>query len=150
MRKLLFALAILSVLVGCCLVSTRPTASPTPFVGRWSGEAPFLDRDLAAEYTAFPVELEVRPDGTLSGSLGGARLAEVELYAWEEHGLEIHARIEGSIFTEGSLPSRGKDCVVLLLPPQHDGVLSGNLHLKSNFAFDLSMKVCGLELVRAP
>jgi hypothetical protein len=131
-------------------MSPRPTPSPAPFVGRWSGEAPFLDRDLAAEYTAFPVELEVRPDGTLSGSLGGARLAEVELYAWEEHGLEVHARIDGSIFPEGSLSSRDKDCVVLLLPTEHDGTLSGNLHLKSNFAFDLSMHVCGLELTRAP
>ena len=150
MRKFLLAIAFLSVLVGCCLVSTRPAASPAPFVGRWSGEAPFLDRDLAAEYERFPVELEVRSDGTLSGTLGAARVADVELYAWEERGLEVHARIEGSIFAEGSLSSRDKDCVVLLLPPEQEGALSGNLHLKSNFTFDLSMLVCGLELTRGP
>jgi hypothetical protein len=150
MRKFLIATAFLSVLVGCCLMSPRTTASPAPFVGRWSGEAPFLDRDLSAEYRAISVELDVRVDGTLAGSLGAARLVDVELYGWEEQGLEVRARIDGAIFPEGSLPSREKRSVVLLLPSERDGTLSGNLHLKSDFTFDLSMLVCGLELTRAP
>jgi hypothetical protein len=150
MRKssLLLVALLAAVAVGCCLVRPLPAPPLASFAGRWKGEARFLDRELATEYGALPVSLELGADGALAGSLGEVALGELQAFAFEFGGLEMRAKLAGNVLTTGSLAPQGQHCVVLLLHPEHAGQIEGNLHLKSNFAFDVSMRVCALELRR--
>lgn len=146
--SLVLASLLVLVSVGCCLVRPAPAPPVAAFAGSWAGTARFLDRDLAVEYGALAVELECGADGALAGSLGGVALRELQAFAFESGGLELRATLAGDIVTSGSLAPQDQHRVVLLLQPERDGFIDGNLHLKSNFAFDLSMRVCALELRR--
>lgn len=134
--------------VGCCLVRPLPAPPVSVFAGRWTGEARFLERALAAEHGALAVELECGADGTFAGSLGGVALADWEALAFESGGLELRASLAGDVVTGGSLAAQDQRRVVLLLFPERDGRRAGNLHLKSNFVFDPSMRVGALKLLR--
>lgn len=146
--SLLLVAFLAAVAVGCCLVRPLPAPSLASFAGRWKGEVRFLERELAADYGTLPIELELGVDGELAGSLSGVVLGDLQAFAFESGGLELHATLEGDVVTSGSLAPQEQHCVVLLLHPEHEGRIEGNLHLKSNFAFDLSMHVCALELQR--
>jgi len=117
--------------------------------GAWAGEGRFLDRDLNAEYGTFPVVIEVHPDDSVTGTVGVAEVTDGVVKSRPEDFL-IEAGLAGPVFPEGSLPRQHKDCVVFLLEPPVDRASTGNLHLKTNHAFDFSMRVCAVELTRQP
>lgn len=145
MKKLLVALALLLATIGCCAVSTK-RAPPSPaLLGAWSGEARFLDRDLASEYGTFAVELELAPDGSATGTVGAATLVDGRVTERETEFL-VEARLEGDVFATGSLPPQEKTHAALVLALPKEGRALGNLHLKSNPVFDFTLRVCALEL----
>jgi hypothetical protein len=62
----------------------------------------------------------------------------------------VHGRLTGSVFEQGSLPAEGKDCLVILIELGENGSFKdGNIHLKTNFTFDFTMRVGGLVLARS-
>ncbi len=125
--------------VGCGLVRRLPASSLVSFVGRWKGDARFLDRKLAAECGALPVSLELGADGALG---------ELQAFVFESGGLEVLATLAGDVVPSGSLASLDLHSVVLPLESEHAGCTKDDLQLKSKLAFDLSMRVCALELRR--
>lgn len=122
--------------------------APDPVRGTWTGTVRFLDRDLAAEHGEFPLLLEVHEDGSVTGTVGSARLRAAALESRRDD-YRVAARLDGAVFEQGTLAGEDKDCVVLLLQPDDTAHLEGNLHLKTNFTFDPRMRVCGLSLARA-
>jgi len=50
----------------------------------------------------------------------------------------------------GSLPEENKDCVVFILGPPESVATEGDFHLKTNFAFDFTMRAGELRLSRLP
>ncbi len=144
---LLAALIIVATALGCCLVSPKLVPPAAGLVGAWKGESTFLDRDLAAEYGAFPVAVEIAADGSATGSIGSARLAEA-LVREREGEFVVEGRLDGDVFPTGSLPAQGKSLFVMILGAPVDAHASGNLHLKSNGVFDFTLRVCGLELAK--
>ena len=144
---LIAALVLVATALGCCLVSPKPAPPAAALVGVWKGESTFLDRDLAAEYGAFPVAVEIAADGSAKGSIGSAKLAEAVVREREGEFL-VEGRLDGDVFASGSLPAQEKSLFVLILTAPVDAHASGNLHLKSNGIFDFTLRVCGLELAK--
>lgn len=147
MKKPLLLVLIVASLIGCCLVPSKSVPPAATTLGVWSGQARFLDRDLAAEYGPFAVELEIGPDGLASGTIGSASLSAA-LASERGDELIVEGSLEGDVFATGSLPAQGKSLAVLILSKPSDGRTSGNLHLKSNGFFDFTLRVCALELGR--
>lgn len=149
MKKPLFLALCASALIGCCWLPRRSAPIGSALRGTWSGEAHFLDLTLATEYGVFAVTLTIDGDDVIGGSVGSAKLVDAELESRPEEWI-VHAKLEGDVFEQGSLPEQGKDLVVFILSEPTDSTTSGNLHLKSNSMFDFTMRVCGIELARAP
>lgn len=117
--------------------------------GSWAGHSQFLDVALHQEYGTFPVVVEVRSDNTVTGTVGVASITDAKVVQRSNDYL-IRGRLKGSVFKQGSLPREHKDCVIMLIELENGNFKDGNLHLKTNFTFDFSMRVCGLTLDRIP
>jgi hypothetical protein len=115
--------------------------------GSWTGEGRFYDRDLNQEYGKFPVAFEIDPDGSVRGHVGEATLTDGVVKSRPEDFL-VEARLNGSVFGDGSLPDEHKDRVVFILEPPDGAAMNGDFHLKTNFAFDISMRAGALTLER--
>lgn len=148
MKLALLLLLCLPPLTACTHLRESDEVDPR-VLGAWGGEGRFLDRDLHEEYGTFPIALEIRADRSVAGTVGQAGVVDGVIVGRPED-FVVDARLGGPVFTEGTLPGLEKDCVVFLLQPQGADEMGGNVHLKTNQTFDLGMRVCGLELKRAP
>lgn len=147
--KHIFSILLGAPLLGACThLLESDTVGPEVF-GTWSGQGRFLDRDLAAEYGSFPVDLEIHPDRSVSGHVGAATLGQAEVKRRPEDFL-IDGTLSGQIFERSPLPGEAQNCVVLLLAPPGDSATEADLHLKSRRSFDPRMRVCDVKLVRVP
>ena len=117
--------------------------------GGWTGEGRFLDRGPHEEYGCFGIALTIHADNTVTGNVGSAALVDAAI-ASRPDDLLIEGRLDGPVCAEGTLPGLNKDWIVLILQPRGESAMGGNVHLRSNNTFDLGMRVCGLELARAP
>jgi hypothetical protein len=144
----LLPLLLTAALAGAC--SNVPESQPAsePMLGTWTGSGRFLDRELAAEHGEFPMMLEVHEDGSVTGTVGSARLQAAALES-RPGDYRVAARLDGAVFEAGTFAGEDKDCVVLLLQPDDTARLEGNVHLKTNITFDPRMRVGGLSLARA-
>ena len=124
-------------------ISSLPLSS---LEGTWKGSGRFLDIKWDKAIGRLPIEIWFGPDGIVTGSIGGAILTETKLGAWKEDGFEIRAILEGSL-KEGI--SYKKDHFIIF-GQIADSEMDLNYHLKSNFIFDFSMNVCGVNLKRVP
>ncbi len=147
MKKILVCALIGAALLGCCLVSTKSGPSAPELRGTWTGEARFLDRDLAKEYGSFAVDIEVHADDSVSGTLGSAALTDAVALGRAED-FVIKGGLKGHVFEGGTMLDEENDCVVFILSPPAGVATAGNIHLKSNPIFDANMRVCGVELTR--
>lgn len=146
MYKIVALLLTVSLLPACAHLRESDRVDPV-IRGSWAGKACFLDRHLHREYGGFSVALEIHPDNSVTGSVGAATLLGGVVTRRRDDYL-IRARLEGPVFAAGSFLGEDKDCVVFILePPQRTGT-KGNVHLKTNYAFDFNMRVGGLALSR--
>lgn len=147
MKRIIVLLLTIPLFVGC--VHLRQSDDVDPIVqGAWMGEGHFFDRDLNQEYGNFAVTLEIHPDNSVSGTVGGASLVGGVVKSRPNDFL-IEAELTGQVFDAGTLPGLKKDNVVFILnPPGAEGT-EGNIHLKTNPLFDFSMRVGGLDLQKA-
>jgi hypothetical protein len=93
------------------------------------------------------VEIEIHPDNSVSGTVGGATLAKGTVTSRPDDFL-IEAELTGKIFDAGSLPGERKDTVVFILQPPGDTHTDGDFHLKTNLVFDFTMRAGELKLAR--
>jgi len=146
MKKIVALILTVSLLPACAHLRESDRVDPR-IQGSWAGQACFLDRHLHREYGGFPVALEIHPDNSVTGSVGAATLSGGVVTSRRDDYL-IRARLEGPVFSAGSLPGEEKDCVVFILEPPQSADTKGNIHLKTNYAFDFHMRVGGLALSR--
>jgi hypothetical protein len=114
--------------------------------GRWEGTARFFDRGLHKEYGKFSVAFEVHADNTVTGTVGAASIKDGKVRGWLWGHDEVTGRLEGSVFEEGSLPGQHKDCAVFGIPSAKESSKGSELHLKTNYYWDSTMRECGLSL----
>ena len=147
---LILALAIpLTTILGCAHLRESDDIDPI-IHGTWAGEGRFYDRDLNEEYGTFTVAFEVHPDGTVSGTVGSANLTGGVIKSRPEDFL-VEAELAGNVFEDGSLPEEHKDRVVFILEPPGAAAAgtNGDFHLKTNLAFDVTMRAGALTLTRS-
>ena len=139
MKKIIVLLLAIPLFMGC--VHLRQSDDVDPIVqGAWMGEGHFFDRDLNQEYGNFVVTIEIHPDNSVSGTVGGASLMGGVVKSRPNDFL-IEAELTGQVFDAGTLPGLKKDNVVLILNPPGAERTEGNIHLKTNPIFDFSMRV---------
>ena len=142
------ALAVpLMLTVGCAHLAESDVVDPAVH-GAWAGEGRFYDRDLNEEYGAFAVAFEIHPDGTVSGTVGNATMTDGVIKSGPEDFL-IEAALIGTVVANGSLPDEHTDNVVFILEPPGADATNGDFHLKTNLAFDFSMRAGALTLTRS-
>lgn len=128
------------------VISTHPE-----LIGKWAGEGQFLDVALDKELGKVALEVEIGKDGTLTGKIGDAKLAKTSI-AKARYGFEIHAILDARVKKDKS--EKRDHLIILLVTPvkDKDGALvsDANFHLKSNFTFDLTMRVGGVMLKKQP
>jgi len=144
MKKILALLLTVPLFMACAHL--RESDDVDPIVqGAWVGEGRFYDRDLKQEYGNFAVAIEIHPDNSVSGNVGGASLAAGVIKS-RPNDFVIEADLTGPVFDQGTMPGLKKDTVVFILKPPGDAGTEGNIHLKTNLFFDFSMRVGGVDL----
>ena len=147
-----FNILILSVLIISCSEQSSNNEyllESYPFLeGKWTGEGRFFDVDLDEEFGNIPVEIAIRKD-TVLGKFGNATLSETSI-AEADYGFEVKGLLDSEFSNKGNLD---KDHLIILfvIPEENrDRVKSSeaNVHLKSNYIFDFSMRVGGVNLKR--
>lgn len=138
-------------LIAPLLISCAGTVDPAIY-GAWEGHAWFLDVALK-EYGAFQVKVEVNEDDRVTGTVGAASIEDGKIRKWRfppESGMEVTGRLSGPVFEGGPLPDQKKDCVIMMIELEDGAYKDANLHLKTNYYWDFTMRVCGLKLAPVP
>ncbi len=148
MNRMACLVLVIPLLTSCSHSSALLRVDPV-IRGNWNGEGWFLDVKLDREYGRFPVAITVHPDNTVHGNLGAASIKEGTIEQTTSH-FEVRGRLIGPVFEKGSLPAEGKDCVIMLIQLENGSFKDGNIHLKTNFTFDFTMRVGGLTLTKSP
>lgn len=116
-------------------------ANPS-LIGKWTGEGKFLDVAMDKEFGAVPLTVEINRDGTIAGRIGDATLTQTSLHK-ARYGFEIHGILDSRVRKDKA--EKKDHLIILLVSPSKDkdGVLvsDANFHLKSNYTFDLTMRV---------
>lgn len=142
------SIVVAGMLASCSHQRVLPEVDPM-IRGNWTGEGWFLDVKLDREYGRFPAIITIHPDNTVSGSVGAASIKEGAVKQRTSDFL-VQGRLTGPVFERGTLPAEGKDRVVILIQLDKNGSFKdGNIHLKTNFTFDFTMRVGGLTLTRS-
>ena len=146
MKKIIVLLLTVPLFMACAHLKESDDVDPIVH-GTWVGKGRFYDRSVNGEYGKFEVTMEIHPDNTVSGSVGGASLADGVIKSRPGDFL-IEAELIGQVFDTGSLPGEKKDTVVFILKPPGDAGTDGDFHLKTNLLFDFSMRAGALDLSR--
>lgn len=110
-------------------------------VGAWQGEVRFLNASVKKEHGGLPVQFDIQPDLTLTGTIGDARIGPTKP---QRQVGRVDYRI---VLDREPLPQANfsKKKVVLLITRVNDGVMDVDLHFKSYFAFDPTMWVANVQ-----
>ena len=145
-------LAILA-LPGAGLAHAEPSvvAANPALAGTWRGDGRFLNVAMDKAMGKVPLTVEIKPDGTIAGSIGDAKLTQTSITK-ARYGFEIHGILDARIRKD---KAETKDhLIVLLVTPakDKDGALvsDANFHLKRYYLFDLTMRVGGVMLKKQP
>jgi hypothetical protein len=116
-------------------------------MGTWKGDGKFLDKDLHQTLAALPITLEIKPDYTIDLTVAGLPLSNINLYK-AKYGFEIKGTLHTDV-TNGKVNDKKNFILLFIIPENADSTLNtvdANFHLKSNVAFDATMKVGGVIL----
>lgn len=119
---------------------------PGKLIGRWSGTGTFFSADLRKKVDSIPFELEIGSDRSGKGRLGGVALSEM-LVKPNRNYVEIRGRLARPISSD---PVLAKDRLVLVITGLGDSTMNTEFHLKTNFAYDLTMREGRVVLARIP
>lgn len=118
---------------------------PTQLVGRWAGAGRLFDVKVQAEHGPMPLRLQIAPDLTLTGTVGGVAIRPSQGKPVNER-IDFHAHLDGPVRPEGALK---KDHLVLLVTQADGQAMQADFHLKTNFSWDFSMRVGHLVATKA-
>lgn len=128
------------------LVSTNPF-----LMGKWTGDGRFFDTDLNTEVGLVRIEIEIKGDSAIHGKIGEAQMINTSI-AKAKYGFAIKGELDSKLKKGMDLDK--KYLVILLVLPEEGradvNTSDANFHLKSNYAFDLSMRVGGVMLTKEP
>ncbi len=119
----------------------------TFLIGTWTGEGKFLDVDLQNEIKTVPVRLQINPDHSIQASIAESNISNISIQK-AKYGFEIKGMLSNDI-THGKASNKNHFVLLFIVPNNADSTTSGvdaNFHLKSNFAFDATMRVGGVIL----
>jgi hypothetical protein len=119
----------------------------TFLIGIWTGEGNFLDVDLQNEIKSVPIRLQINPDHSIQASISKSKLSNISIQK-AKYGFEIKGMLSNDI-TNGKASKKNHFVLLFIVPDHVDSTIRGvdaNFHLKSNFAFDATMKVGGVTL----
>lgn len=116
-------------------------------IGEWSGVGGFMHVDFAKSMGEVPVEIILAADNTISAKIGEAHLTEIEI-AKAKFGIELRGVLDTKIKDAVDFD---KDHVIFLLVLPDENLqklelIDANFHVKTNYAFDFSMRVGGVML----
>lgn len=116
-------------------------------IGKWSGEGRLLGRQLNEQTGPMQVELIISNEHDMELRIGDAQVNKLKI-AETKYGFEIRG-ITNTAVKENL--QRDKDHAILLLVLSDEDknskhISDANFHLKSNYAFDISMIVGGVTL----
>ena len=146
MKPMILLLLTVPLMLSCAHLRESDEVDPS-IHGTWAGEGRFYDRDLKAEYGTVALTLEIHPDNSVRGSMGGATLVEGVIKSRPGDFL-IEGALTGQVFDAGSFPEEEKDNLVIILKPPESETTTGDFHLKTNLAFDFSMRAGAVTLSR--
>ena len=149
------SIALLTVLVLSCTgqaAEKQSVVAANPvLIGKWTGQGRFLDIAVDKDLGQVPLEVEINKDNTVVGRIGDAKLTKTSIKK-ARYGFEIHGILDSRIKKDKA--EKKDHLIILLVTPVKDkeGVLvsDANFHLKSNYAFDVSMRVGGVTLKKQP
>lgn len=103
--------------------------------------------DFAKSMGEVPVEIILAADNTISAKIGEAHLTEIEI-AKAKFGIELRGVLDTKIKDAVDFD---KDHVIFLLVLPDENLqklelIDANFHVKTNYAFDFSMRVGGVML----
>ena len=119
-----------------------------PFlIGEWSGVGGFMHMDFAKSMGEVPVEIILAADYKISAKIGEAHLTEIEI-ARSNYGIELRGVLDAKI--KDAVDFDKDHVIVLLVLPDENlqklELIDANFHVKTNYAFDFSMRVGGVML----
>lgn len=145
--KMVFILILVISCTGQHTEQENLVASNPYLIGKWTGEGRFLDVDLDKEIGIVMIEIEINEDNTILGKIGEAQLISTSI-AVAKYGFEIKGKLDSKLKNDSDLD---KDHLIILLvlseENRYDVTSSAaNFHLKSNYTFDINMRVGGVVL----
>ena len=153
--KMKTSILLLTILVLSCTgqaAEKQSVVAANPvLIGTWKGEGRFLDVALDKGLGKVPLEVEIKKDNTVAGRIGDAMLTRTSIKK-ARYGFEIHGILDSKI--QKNKAEKKDHLIILLVTPAKDkeGVLvsDANFHLKSNYRFDLSMRVGAVTMKKQP
>jgi len=136
---------LLLVAVVACAVNAQPR-DPGKLVGRWSGTGTFFNAELRGKVGSLPFVLQVEPDRSGTGRVGGAALKDVRVMPTRRY-IEVRAKLARPVAAD---PAVDKDRLVLVVTALSDSTVEAEFHLKTNFVYDLRMREGRVVLTRVP
>lgn len=121
----------------------------TYLIGNWSGEGRFFDVDFNKKVGTVPIEIEIKNNYEISGSIGDSELINMTIQA-SNYGFEIKGVLSSQI-KKGLVTNKDHVVILLVLPEtDRENVESSeaNIHLKTNYSFDFTMRVGGVMLIK--
>jgi len=117
------------------------------FYGTWEGMGRFYNTSLDKEVGAIPFYIYMKPDKTVEGMVGNARLYDIQLFK-SGYGIEVHAMLSQPISENEKVK---KDRIILLwtLPELEKNKADVGFHLTNNFVFDAFINVGGVIMTKS-
>ena len=118
-------------------------------IGKWTGEGKFLDVNFDKEFGKVMIEIEIREDNTIIGKIGEAQINSKRIVE-AKYGFEIRGILNSKLKNDKDF-NKNRLVILLVLPDENreDVTRSDvNFHLKSNFIFDINMRVGGVILTK--
>lgn len=116
-------------------------------IGSWEGTGGFLDHDFSRQMGDVPIAVTISENGKIKAKIGDAELENIHIVP-AKYGFEIRGELDGAI-NENDALQKTKLVILLVEPTQGDVLYSdANFHLKSNYLFDVNMKVGGVKLTK--
>ena len=152
--KNFFVLIILILVLSCTNqdTDTRNLISSNTFlIGKWKGIGSFLNIDFNKDFGTVNFDIDINSDYSITGKLGDAVLTKTTIEK-TNYGFNIKGKLDSKL-KENKDFNKKHVIILLVIPKEHNmdvQRIDANFHIKSNYFFDISMRVGGVILIKEP
>ena len=149
-----FVLIILTLVLSCTNQEndTRNLISSNKYLmGKWKGIGSFLNIDFNKDFGTVNFDIEINSDYSITGKLGDAVLTKTRIEK-TNYGFNIKGKLDSKL-KENKDFNKKHVIILLVIPKEHNmdvQRIDANFHIKSNYFFDISMRVGGVLLIKEP